>query len=144
MKIVQGMQTVGGFAKLFGQSVLENFDPDVITRYVGQRADLPQIIYTPMDQMMQARQQRLKEEQMQKMAMLAKTAGPAMAQMTGAAAKAKDSGMLGTNEPFPIPAPGVFDDPSVAQGIAGMVGAPPQDNGLNSLPPPQQPVLPPQ
>ena len=109
MKIVQGIQTLGDFAKIQasgGQKpdVLDNIDFDVTARYVAMRQDLPQAIFTPLQKMMDTRAAAAKEAQMAKMAQLAQTAGPAMAQMTAATAKAKQAGLLDQRNP-PAPTP---------------------------------------
>ena len=108
MKIMEGITlALGGPQMPFAQmkpEVLDNLDPDVLFRYLLMRADVPEAVMTPLQKMLETREQRAKEMQMAKYAELAKTAGPAMAQITGAMAKAKDSGMIGGSEPFPVPA----------------------------------------
>jgi len=117
MKIVQGIQTIAGFAQM-NPAVLDNIDFDVTARYVGQRADLPQLIFTPLDQMMQAREAKAKEAQQAKMAQLAQTAGPGVAALMGGMAKAKQAGMLDQRNPaVPSPADPGQADPSQQTGL---------------------------
>jgi hypothetical protein len=108
LKILEGIQMgLGGPDAMFAKmkpEILDNIDPDVLFRYILMRADVPEIVMTPLQKMLEQREQRAKEMQMAKYAELAKTAGPAMAQITGSLAKAKEAGMIGSNEPFPIPA----------------------------------------
>jgi len=82
----------------------ENMDFDVVTRYLGMKTDLPQILFKPLDQMLKEREARAKEMKQMQMAEMASKLGPAIGQVGQMAAKAKESGLLGGSEPFPFAA----------------------------------------
>lgn len=102
--IVQMAESMAPIAPEAAVNMLDNFDEDVITRFVSMKADLPQILMKPLEKMLEGRAQRAKDRKQMQMAELASKIGPAIGNLGTAAAKAKESGLLGTSEPFPIPA----------------------------------------
>jgi hypothetical protein len=114
MKVIEGLQMVlplaEAQAKLTGgpADILDNLDFDVAVRVILAKADIPQKIMRPIEQMMADREQRQKKiDQMQKAEMASKLA-PAAGQIGDTMIKAKEAGMLGFDDPMPIPAPGLM------------------------------------
>lgn len=123
LKVMDGLSMIvnmaAGVAPMnpgIAMNMLENFDEDVITRFVSMKADLPQVLMRPLEQMLQAREARAKEQKQMQMAELAAKVGPAIGNIGQAAAKAKESGLLGNDTPFPI-APSDVDPASVLEGV---------------------------
>lgn len=103
LKILEGLQMIGGIAA-YKPEVIDNLDGDVTARLIGIRADLPEVIFKPIEDMMQERAQRAQQMQMAQMAEMAAKAGPALAHVANATSKAKEAGVIDTSMPFPIPA----------------------------------------
>lgn len=123
MKVVEGLGMIQQLAEKMApeqaQMVQDNFDVDVITRFIGMKNDLPQIIFRPLEAMLADRQARDQQMQQMRMAEMASKMGPAIGQIAGGAARAKDSGLLGTNEPMPINADD-FDPQQMLDAVEGV------------------------
>lgn len=114
MKVLEGLQMVlplaEAQAKLTGgpADILDNLDFDVAVRVILAKADIPQKIMRPIEQMIADREARQKKiDQMQKAEMASKLA-PAAGQIGQTMIKAKEAGMLGFDDPMPIAAPGLM------------------------------------
>lgn len=116
LKVVEGLQMMLPLAEA-NPEVIDNIDFDAVVRFIGIKADLPQIIFKPIDQMMQMREQRAKKMEMAQQAELASKTAPAVGKLMDSATKAKQGGMLGFDQPLPIPSPGLVSGES--QDIAG-------------------------
>lgn len=95
-------QLAGSLPPEKAMDIMDNYDFDVATRYLALRSDIPQVIMTPIEKMIAAREARAKEMQMAKMAEMAKMAGPAISGGIASMAKAKEAGMIGDDQPWPI------------------------------------------
>lgn len=121
LKVIEGVQMfmplAEAQAKLSGGAkadVLDNIDFDALVRFVGVKADLPQVIFTPIEKMMAEREARAKKmEQAQRAEMISKV-GPAMARIGDTAVKAHQGGMLGS--PAEIPAPALIPGMEESEG----------------------------
>jgi hypothetical protein len=120
LKVMEGLgmiqQLAGGMAPEQAQQVQDNFDVDVIARYIGMKADLPQMLFKPLDTMLAEREDRAKQMKQMQMAEMASKLGPAIGQIGGAAAKAKQVGMLGSDAPLPINL-NEFDPQAISDGM---------------------------
>lgn len=103
LKILEGLQMIGGIAA-YKPEVIDNLDGDVTARLIGIRADLPEAIFKPIEEMMQERAARAQQMQQMQMAEMAAKAGPAIAHIANATSKAKEAGVIDTSMPFPMPA----------------------------------------
>ena len=108
LKVIEGLgmiqQVALGLGPEKGAQVVDNIDADVVTRFLAMKTDLPQILFVPLEQMLKVREQRAAEIKQMQMAEMASKMGPAIGQIGNAAARAKESGMLGTDTPFPFQA----------------------------------------
>ena len=95
-------QLAGSLPPEKAMDIMDNYDFDVAIRYLALRSDIPQVIMTPIEKMIATREARAKEMQMAKMAQMAQMAGPAISSGIASLAKAKDSGMIGDDQPRPI------------------------------------------
>jgi hypothetical protein len=123
MKVMEGLGMIQQFAQGVGpekaQEVIDNLDADIITRFLAMKNDLPQILFKPLQQMLQERDARAKQIKQQQMVEAASKLGPALGGMTQAAAKAKESGLLGGSEPFPF-APQDIDPAQLIEAANGI------------------------
>lgn len=107
-RVMEGLGMIQNMAAGLGPEkaaeVQDNIDVDIVVRYLAMKTDLPQIIMTPLQKMLEARDARAKQIKQAQMAEMASKLGPAIGQIGGAAAKAKETGMLGTDAPFPFQA----------------------------------------
>lgn len=118
-KIVEALRMMAGVAEGLGpekaMQMVDNIDADMTARLLGQRADLPEVMFVPIDKMMAEREARAKQQKMMQMAELAKTMSPAIAAAGGTISKAQESGLIDTRNPLQIPAQPYTDlDPSQA------------------------------
>lgn len=113
MKVVEGlsmvMPMIEAEAKLKGPGaqLLDNIDLDVTLRHILMKADLPPMILTPIEKMMADRDARNKKLEMAQQAEMASKAAPAAARLLDAAGNAKQTGLLGFDQPLPIPTLGM-------------------------------------
>ena len=118
MKVIEGLgmiqQIAQGMAPEQAQQIQDNFDVDVIARFVGMKTDLPQMLFTPLDKMLATREARAKQMQQMQMAEMASKMGPAIGQISQGAARAKDAGLLGNDSPMPLNL-NEFDPQTMAQ-----------------------------
>lgn len=116
MRILEGLGMIAQVAQSSPNpvEVADNLDFDVITRLIGLRADLPQAIFKPMEQMLQEREARAKQMQQMQMAEMAAKAGPAVARLTDSMTKAKQAGVVDTSGAAPMPMAG-FDPSTMIQ-----------------------------
>ena len=114
LKVIEGLgmisQVAAGLGPERGEMMVDNIDPDVVARYLAMKTDLPQILFRPIEDMLQGREVKAAERKQMAMAEMASKVGPALGAVGTMAAKAKDSGMLGTGEPFPFQANEVDTD----------------------------------
>jgi len=111
LKIIEGMQMLLPSAQAF-PSLLDNFDPDALARLTGAKLDLPESLFTPVEQMAAMRAERAKQMKINQLAELAQKAGPALAQMGGLIPKSAQAGLI-------------------PQGQGGGGGMPPPDLGFD-------------
>lgn len=112
MRIFEGLGTIISGASQMGEQammqVAENFNPDAYARGIGQRLDIPEWLFTPLDQMMEGRQARMQQMEQMQMAEMAGKAGPAVAQMGRLIPEAAKAGLIdagGGAEQGLLPAP---------------------------------------
>ncbi len=126
MKILEGIGMVLQGAAQFGEqavmTVAENFNPDAIARGLGPKLDLPEWVFTPMEEMMKMREQRMQAQQQMAQAEMAGKAAPALsaaAQAGKLIPDAANAGLIEAETPYQLPAPDEVD----FGGIEGMAGA---------------------
>ncbi len=116
IKMLEALQSVLPMVEA-KPDIMDNIDFDITTRIILQNFGFPQEAMAPVEAMQQMRAARAKEAEMAKMAQMAQMAGPAMAQGITAAAKAKESGLVPTDQPFPESMAGLIPPPGQAAGI---------------------------
>lgn len=104
LKIMEGLQMIQQIAagSPDPMQVADNLDFDVVTRLVAIRADLPQAILKPLQAMLEERAARAKKMEQMQMAEMAAKAGPAVAKLADSVTKAKQGGVISTDDPAPI------------------------------------------
>lgn len=118
MKVMEGLQMIAGASAGFGPDaqvmVAENFNPDAFARYMAAKLDIPEILMSPMEDMMQARQARMQAQQQMQMAEMAGRAGPGMAAMGRLIPESAKAGLISSegSELAALPAPDMipFED----------------------------------
>jgi len=126
MKIFEGMQMLAGGAATMGEqavmAVAENFNPDAFARGVGgMKLDLPEWLFTPMEEMIAMRQQRMQAAEAQMQADMIQKVAPGAAQLGKLVPEAAKAGLIdqGPDQAL-LPAPeGIpFED---IEGLAGEI-----------------------
>jgi head-to-tail connecting protein len=109
-KIMEAYNMLGTIAQQLGainpgkaMEITDNLDADATARILGHRADLPEILFVPIDKMMAERAERAKQAKMAQMAELANKAGPAVAQLGNSLSQAKEAGLIDTSQPAQLP-----------------------------------------
>ena len=112
MTIMEGlgviMQGAGSFGEQAVMQVAENFNPDAIARMIGPKLDLPEWVFVPLEEMMQAREARMKQQEMMAQAEMAGKAAPALsaaAQVGGLVPDAAKAGLVEADQPYALPNP---------------------------------------
>jgi hypothetical protein len=111
LKVVEGLQMMLPLAEA-NPEMVDNIDFDAVARFIGIKADLPQIIFKPIDQMMAMREDRAKKIEMAQQAEMASKVAPAAGRLMDSATKAKQGGMLGFDQPLQIASPGLVSGES--------------------------------
>lgn len=106
LKIIEGLSMVLPMAEA-RPDILDNYDFDAIARITGIKGDMPPAIFTPIEKMMETRAAREKQMKQMQMAELAAKTAPAVKQIASAGAEAKTSGLMGFDQPLPLPSPGL-------------------------------------